>query len=152
MEKIRQVFLLIVLLFIVLSFSQINAESASSTINTQIHTSSTTSTKSTGGCHTKIHTDSNGKVQDYESDDCGSVTIHNDGTNVAVNTNTNNNSEPKATPTVTTKPTLTPTPVEKQSLEAAKMDKKMSAIKVKQRDFFKQIGDFIINLFAKLHL
>jgi hypothetical protein len=108
--------------------------------------SSNTNT-STSNSHTTIHMETNGKVQDYDSDNPGNVHMQSDDGNTTVNvtTNTGNNtivisSAPKHQISPTNNPSLTPT---------AAIDKQKSH-ENKKMNMYKQQENFLLKMQALL--
>lgn len=154
MKTFPYILLGIFLIFIVTA----NAYADTSVVNVQSTVNSSSTTTSNSSSHCTIHTESNGNVQDYNSDDCNNVHITNGGSSVNINNNTNSTNDPitplptippiyKTFPTIVT-PTMPPTPTIKIHEEQIKEFHKALQ---QQKNFIENFQTWIKSFFASLH-
>ena len=129
-----------------------------SIVNVYQSSTSNSSITSNSSSHCTIHTESNGNVQDYNSDNCNDVHISNGGSTVNINNNadTGNNAITlfptrtpffKAFPTIVT-PTIPPTPTIKIHKEQIKeFHKKIQ----QQKNFIENLQTWMKNFFSNFH-
>lgn len=148
-----------ILLGIFLTFLVTVSAYADSSSTTTIINNSSNNQSSSSNCHTSIHMETNGQVQDYNSDNCGNVNMQsNNGNNsvrISNNSNSNNNITPfptqppvfKALPTIVTS-TMPPTPTLAIHKEQIKdFHKKL----IQQKNFIDKLRTWIQSFFAAFH-
>lgn len=165
MKRVGVFFLLITSIFVV---RQAYADSSSTVIiNNSVDSSS--STTSNSNCHTTVHKEVNGHVEDYDSDNCGDVNMDDGNNSVHISNNSAGSADTTSTPTPTSSDSkYTPTPTEHTALhtllhispkptheedvskEATKAAERMKDMQQQQRSFFRRLQDFFKNLFPFL--
>lgn len=138
-----------------------NGSGADSNVNIQNSVNSSSYSSSSSNSHTTVHMETNGKVQDYNSDNAGEVHMQSDDGNAKVDiTNNAQNPVTITQPTIPDEPSITISPtipvpnIDQQKIlqqlekTKAKIEEKKKQVQIQHENILQRIEGLIKRLFS----